>query len=264
MAKKATKALAKQPAKKLLKQKAVWGGAQQLMNKPATDAEGRSRQLILLASRALRVSPFGVNILGDVPYINKLGLMQKAKDYKPAVSFLYNWIRYAEDDNAKAICACKVVEGKRELSDWVIGECSPSSMKMSTLKGYQNHMAQTRARNRAILEVFGYKIHEDMMENIKRLTEAGAMTERQARLMEGAAASTAEEVNVDVVQIRTEKAKTSVEVSKLLEYAVKCGAKPGQEKAYIEKVIGESVDLENLSGRDAIRIKTQLMAKGSK
>ena len=194
--KKKTQAIAKNNGSE--KRKAVWLGAQALMGnaQPGTK-EAKEKELVLMTSRALGVSPFGVNILGSLPYINKLGLGQKAQQYHKDVQFKYRWIKRAMDDNEKAICECKLVDSKgKDLSDWVTGECSPKTMSMSTLNGYQNHMAQTRAKNRAILETFGVRIHEDMIERIQQLSTANAVTSHQAALIGGAVSSSGEEIQM--------------------------------------------------------------------
>ena len=174
----------------------VWAGGKRMMGSANGEKEKKERQMILLASKVLDVSPYGVNILGSVPYINKLGLHQKANQYEPGVRFVYDWITTSENDDDKAICSCKVVDKKgKDLTDFVIGECSPSSMKMGTLKGYQNHMAQTRARNRAILEAFGVRIHEEMMANIEKLSRKQKISDDQVESIGDVVATSVEEVN---------------------------------------------------------------------
>ena len=189
MAKKKTKAIVKKTEKNLM-----WAGAKAVMGKPTTLKEETERKWITLVSKVLNISPFGVNILGNLPYINKLGLMQKAKQYNKGVEFRYEWIKTSQDDTDKAVCQCKIVIGPKELTGWIIGECSPSSMKMGTLKGYQNHMAQTRARNRAILEAFGVRIHEEMMKNIAKLYGKKEITEQDASKVGEAVLVSAEEI----------------------------------------------------------------------
>lgn len=183
------------------KEKAVWLGSQVLMQKfqPGTK-EANDQKIVLMTARVLNVSPFGINILGSVPYINKLGLTQKANQYgKGKETFEYKWTKVAMDDAEKSICECRVMKDGKPITDWVMGECSPSSMKMGTLKGYQNHMAQTRARNRAILEAHGVQIHEEMMENIHKLYKGGQLQEEQAAALTQFAGKTTsssiEEVN---------------------------------------------------------------------
>ena len=175
-------------------QEILWLGGQRLLGEAVTPQERAERQIIVITARVLNISPFGVNILGSQPYINKLGLAQKAKQYEKNVMFLYKWIHRAKDDTEKAICECKITDGKKDLSDWILGECSPATMKMGTLKGYQNHMAQTRARNRAILETFGVRIHEEMIKNIELLCRKGDAEGKHIAGIGGAVTISAEEM----------------------------------------------------------------------
>jgi len=190
MAKKKTNAVT------IKKEELLWYGAQRLMKEAVTPKEKAEKSLVTTTARVLNVSPFGINILGNLPYINKLGLGQKAKQYSTNLKLLYKWVKIAKDDAEKAICKCKVKDGDKELTDWILGECSPATMNMSTLKGYQNHMAQTRARNRAILEAFGTKIHEEMIENLEKLYRKGKGEQVVGILGAGGAATvSAEEMN---------------------------------------------------------------------
>jgi hypothetical protein len=185
------------------KKKEVWLGSQSLMGSVVPNSkESKERALVNMTARVLDVSPFGVNILGNLPYINELGLKQKNEYYgKGKNQFKYNWVKRAMDDAEKAICECKIVVGDKDITDWITGECSPSTMKMGTLKGYQNHMAQTRARNRAIKEAYGVNIHEDMMANIERLYGNKSISEKQKDALEyhaGKATSTSmEEIELE-------------------------------------------------------------------
>ncbi len=168
------------------KKKSVWIGSQSLMGAVvAGSKEAKERELIKMTARVLDISPFGVNILGNLPYINKLGLGQKSVEYgKGKDEFKYNWVQRAADETQKAICECKIVRSGKDITDWVTGECSPKTMKMGTLAGYQNHMAQTRAKNRAILEAYGITIHEDMMANIHKLYSQKQITDTQKGALE--------------------------------------------------------------------------------
>jgi hypothetical protein len=241
--------------------KDIWLGAQRLMTKPVTQQEIKERSLILTTAKVIGVSPFGVNVLGNIPYINKLGLMQKAKEYNPNISFKYQWIKYANDDTEKAICACKLVVSEKELSDWIIGECSPSTQKMSTLKGYQNHMAQTRARNRAILEVFGVRIHEEMMENIAKLYQQKEITDNEVKVVGNAALVSAEEIqDYQPEKKQDELFSSNKDVEELFELARQYGAKSGKEKNFIEEKIGHNINLDNPTKKYLSLIKTQFLA----
>jgi len=186
---KKTKALVKRTDKKLL-----WSGARRLFEKPVNPKEIKERNLILLTSQVLEVSPFGVNILGSIPYINKLGLAEKVKQYDRSVKFVYNWFKVSENDTDKAVCQCKLVSGNKDLCDWILGESSPATMKMGTLAGYQNHLAQTRSKNRAILEVFGVRIHEEMMINIQKLAQKEGMNKEDVKVLESVGKVSAEEI----------------------------------------------------------------------
>ena len=189
--KKAT-AIVKKIAKK--KNELIFAGAGQLMKKPTSQADVQERQLIVLVSKALKISPMGINILGNLPYVNNQGRKEKLEQYKPGAQFRYEWVHIAVDDLEKAICKAKVIDGKgKELCDFVIGECSPASMKMGTLKGYQNHMAQTRAENRAFEAAFGAKFRTDLYSGIDRELNAGKIDADLAQKALNAGKTSAEE-----------------------------------------------------------------------
>lgn len=189
--------------KKEKNNKAVWLGSSILLAKATDPKEIKNHAMMKMTARVLNVSPFGVNILGSVPYINKLGLAEKAEQYgKGKQGFEYDWKQMATDEEMKAVCACRVTMGGKAVTDWVLGECSPSTIKMGTLKGYQNHMAQTRAKNRAILEWIGTKIHNEMMENIYLLYGKKEVDDRQA----GALASLAgKSSTVSIEEVSSDK-----------------------------------------------------------
>lgn len=267
MKKPQTKAVAKKSGKKLL-----WLGAQRLMAKPKNVQEEREKKIILLTAKVLNISPFGVNILGGLPYVNKLGLQQKTKQYCSGVEFKYEWVKVSQDDADKAICKCKLVNKGKDLTDWVLGECSPSSMKMGTLKGYQNHMAQTRARNRAILEAFGLRVHEEMMENIEKLYQQREITEGEAAQIGSATTTSAEEIQ----STKTEQKQQTVfqnksvksaagdlfagdkEKERITQIAKEIGLKTVGD---IEKKIGIKIDWKNMTKNQASRVLGELLMK---
>ena len=148
------------------KKEVVWAGAQVLFEKYGTEQNQYGRNSILLVAKALNITPFGVNVLGGLPYINNLGLKQKLSHYSPDARFEYRWIKRSENDTDKAICEARLMEKEVAISDWITGEASPASIKMGTLKGYQNHLAQTRAENRCINSVYKLKIHLDLFEGV--------------------------------------------------------------------------------------------------
>ena len=179
---KATKELETKPAKVIKKvskelaspepkrdKKLMWAGANKLLEKSTNKEIQKEKNAILVMSNMLGVSPFGINILGGVAYLNKLGRNQKLDQYgKGKFMIEYNWVQRALADNDKAICEARIVDRTTGLpqSAWITGESSPASMKMGTLAGYQNHLAQTRAHNRVIEEMYSVEIHQEMLENL--------------------------------------------------------------------------------------------------
>lgn len=259
--------LSKTPKK--VKEKPTWAGAAALMNKGEPNSkEAKEKNLIVWIARALQISPFGVTILGDQPYVNKLGLTQKAKQYLPDLKFEYEWVQIATDDVQKAVCKARMI-GKldKPVTDWVLGECSPSTIKMGTLKGYQNHMAQTRARNRCILEAFGDRIHEDLILGIEKLQKAKEITTKQAEKMVQSGSVSAEEVerNDAKNQLPLDKQKGPDEVNKALrdlyDYAQSKGAEAGKEKEFIVQTVGHPVDWDHIDFKMLMVLKTQLLSK---
>jgi len=255
-------------------QKLLWLGAQRLMIKPKNETEKREQNIILMAARVLKVSPFGINILGGQPYINKLGLVQKAQEYLKNVKFEYGWVRFAEDDEGKAICKCRVLDGnKKPLCDWIVGECSLTTMSMKTLKGYQNHMAQTRARNRAILETFGNRIHKEMMMEVEKLyRKAGAkeILDITAPVVSTSVEEMPAERPIKRTSVRRESKVTGLNAGKkekenIKEYAVKLGAKTEAEiPSFIKKTIGISVDFNTMTKVQASKVMFDLLEKLNK
>lgn len=157
------------------KNKLMFAGGAKLLEKSTNKEVQKERNYILVAAGVLGVSPFGITILGGVPYLNKLGRKEKLSKYgNNKWSVKYQWIQRALSDTDKAICEAAIIdESGKQLSDWITGESSPASMKMGTLAGYQNHLAQTRAHNRAIEEYLGMQIHQEMLENVARLKKDG-------------------------------------------------------------------------------------------
>lgn len=175
------------------KQALSFAGASTLIGSPQTQKEVNERKVIVLAAKALAISPFGVNILGSLPYINNKGLKEKMSAYASEAFVEYDWVQYAKDDTEKAICKARVVKGSKPLCGWVVGECSPKTIKMGTLAGYQNHLAQTRAENRAMEAAFGTRIRKELFENIARLLGNKETDESTANKVMTAANTTAEE-----------------------------------------------------------------------
>ncbi|KKL09192.1 hypothetical protein LCGC14_2568320 [marine sediment metagenome] len=193
--KKKSKALVKK-RKKPEKKALPWAGGADLMMQSDSPEHKIKKDSIIVISEALKITPFGVNILGGLPYINNLGLKQKSLfEYHKGANFEYNWVKRSEDDTDKAICEVRLVKGKTKLTPWIVGECSPASMKMGTLKGYQNHMAQTRAENRAIRFLDGVRMHLDLLNEIGRMRIKGDIDDKVASEAVHAITAGAEEIN---------------------------------------------------------------------
>ena len=182
MAKK-TKAITKKKPEN--KQDLIFAGASHIMGvdpKKLSAAEVTAHKARALVARALGIPPNTVVIMGNVPYIDNHGRKYKLQDYAPNAQFEYDYVQIATDDAMKAIVKCRILGAKKvaKVSDgdivdsdqlvplcgWVIGECSPATTRMGTLKGYQNHLAQTRAENRAFEAAFGTKFRKDLYEGI--------------------------------------------------------------------------------------------------
>lgn len=156
------------------KQELMLDGSSELLSKD-NDIEN---MLVINCARVLGISAIGITIMSDgMPYINKLGRKEKLGQYLAADGadnrIDYEWIQMSKTDTDKAVCQAFFVDNKTglQVSSKIIGECSPATVK--ELAGYQNHQAQTRAHNRLIEEVYGVRIHEEMIQNISKLKKAG-------------------------------------------------------------------------------------------
>lgn len=166
--------------------KLIFAGASHLAGvdpKKLTQAEIVAHKARTLVAAALDIPANMVVIMGNQPYVDNHGRKYLLEKYAPEAQFEYEYIQIAKDDTEKAVVKCRIIERKElkpgdpesttsmPLCGWVIGECSPSTTRMSTLKGYQNHLAQTRAENRAFEAAFGTKFRKDLYEGIGRELE---------------------------------------------------------------------------------------------
>lgn len=163
---------------KEIKQDLILSGSSELLPKATNQPVIDSNELIKNCARVLNISTLGVTIMEDgMPYINKLGRKEKLEQYLALDGLKYRidyeWIQMSKNDIDKAVCQAFFVEIETGniVSSKIIGECSPATVK--SFAGYQNHQAQTRAHNRLIEEVYGVRIHEEMVENIAKLKEKG-------------------------------------------------------------------------------------------
>jgi len=215
--------------------KAVFAGAQSLMSAPKDEKGKHARQLILIVSESLKISPFGVNILGDLPYTNNMGRKEKLAEYNKDAQFEYKWVKYAEDDTSKAICECRLVSKGKPLCGWVVGECSPKTIKMSTLNGYQNHLAQTRAENRAFEAAYGSKMRIELFANIQKLRSGGVLDDDTAAKALSAGNTSAEEA-VDMKATSSPVSPVKVENGKISD----------EEFAKVKRMVNAMGDMDAL------------------
>ena len=177
----AAKKVAKVKVEKTSKQEMILSGSAELLPKSGEQDGTNSNELITNCARVLSISALGITILEDgQPYINKLGRKEKLEQYLAADGLKYRieyeWIQMSKTDSDKAVCQAFFVDTDTGInaSSKIIGECSPATVKQ--LAGYQNHQAQTRAHNRLIEEVFGVRIHEEMVQNIAILKKEGKIS----------------------------------------------------------------------------------------
>ena len=200
------------------KKNLIWAGASDLFNRSESEQHrGKAKDSIVVVAKALNISPFGVNILGGLPYINNLGKKQKSlMHYHPNSNFEYNWVKRSETDDDKAICEVRIVQGKKVLTPWIVGECSPGSMKMSTLKGYQNHMAQTRSENRAMYYLDGLRVHSELLQRLSEMVKNNEVNKELALQAAQATTASAEEINeVEKIEKTVDTTPANMEDSKI-------------------------------------------------
>lgn len=183
-AKKVVKSVKKPVAPKVAKTKEqlILSGSSELLPKTGVKLVDDANKLATDCARVLGISAIGITIMDDgMPYINKLGRKEKLEQYlaKDGLNFRidYEWIQMSKNDTDKAVCLAFFVDNTDNMpkSSKIIGECSPATVK--EYAGYQNHQAQTRAHNRLIEEVYGVRIHEEMVTNIAELKESGELKE---------------------------------------------------------------------------------------
>ena len=218
------------------KKNVTWAGATDLMQTYG-EKDQTKRNSLLVVSKALEISPFGVNLLGGLPYINNLGLREKSFfDYHQGANFEYNWVKRSETDEDKAICEARIIFKGKPITPWVAGEASPASMKMSTLRGFQNHMAQTRAENRCIKHLDGVRIHLELLAGIQKMK---GVDEKVTTNALAAVSVSAEEMSdakpSPISSISTQKTDASDPV-RIAESFIKTATSPAQLLAAKKKI----------------------------
>lgn len=182
-------------SKKESQKNLIFAGVQSLLKKPTNQKEVIERKLVLAVSKSLEISPISVVIMGNLPYIDNKGRKELLSKYlKSGYKFEYRWPKRSENDTDKAICEARIVDSKgNPLTDFVVGECSPATIKMRTLNGYQNHIAQTRAENRAFEVLFGDRMRKELYEGLSKLVKNKEITEEEAAASLSAGYTSAEE-----------------------------------------------------------------------
>src|SRR3990167_1899776 len=198
MSKKKKQSRSKSLVSKKENQNLVFAGASRLMKSPTNSKENNERKMILTVAKAINISPLSFVIMGNLPYVDNKGRKEKLEAYSAGSKFEYNWVRRSEDDTDKAICEARIVtKSNKALTPWIAGECSPASIKMSTLKGYQNHMAQTRAENRAFEYLYGIKLRNELIVGIQKMMTSGEVDPQIGQKSLSAGGRSAEEWSGD-------------------------------------------------------------------
>lgn len=160
-------------SKRKEKRDLVFAGGNHFLDKPRGEAEAMAQKVRVLVAQALDIPVLMVVTLGGVPYVDNHGRKEKLNQYASGAQFEYEYTQIATDDVMKAIVKCRIMDSKgKPLCGWAIGECSPGTTRMSSLKGYQNHMAQTRAENRAFEAAFGARFRKDLFAGVARILQA--------------------------------------------------------------------------------------------
>ena len=159
----------------------ILSGSSELLPKSIVPSNIAINDLTINCARVLGISTLGVTIIEGNPYINKLGRKEKLEQYLKADNLNYRidyeWIQMSKNDVDKAVCQAFFIDNESGIikSSKVIGECSPATG--NKLAGYQNHQAQTRAHNRLIEELYGTRIHEEMVMHIAKLVKERKLKE---------------------------------------------------------------------------------------
>jgi len=253
----------------------IFAGASRLLTQPRTPKENYERKLILAVSKALGISPLSVVILGSLPYIDNKGRKEKLGKYAPGTKFEYNWVRRSESDIDKAVCEARITKNGKPVSGmpWVVGECSPGSTKMSTLRGYQNHIAQTRAENRAFEYLYGLKLRDELLIGIQRMMDSKEIDHDTATKALAASTMSAEEhtgaEKLPVIVMEENEPAGNAASKKQVEEIISIGIRKGatnikQIVAGVNKFLKTNVkDLSELTGDQAKTVMVTLLQKKS-
>lgn len=251
----------------------MFAGASSLLKQPNTQKENTERKMIVAVSRAINISPLSVVILGSLPYIDNKGRKEKLQEYAPKARFEYNWVKRSESDVDKAVCEARITKDGKPIEGmpWVVGECSPGSTKMSTLKGYQNHIAQTRAENRAFEYLYGLRLRDELLLGIQRMMESRQIDQDTATKVLAASTMSAEErtgaEKLPVIVIEESEPAGNMASKKQTEEIISIGIRKGatnirQIVAGVNKFLKTNVkDLSELTSDQTKTVMVALLQK---
>jgi hypothetical protein len=229
---------------KKVEKKPAFENMQSLMNKGREDLAAQGAyDLIMVACKVFELPPQGITVLGNAPYINKVGWKIKQKQLLKGSVVKTLWVHYATPLEKYAIVEAKVYikEGAEVAS--AIGEATEASIKLTAVKQTLNMMAETRAKNRALFDALVAETYEKAL----AVMEEMKLSEETKRKIGEAARVTAEEMNEKEQPLEPPKPKAFkgevVETTNYLERLkirlYKLGAKtPEQAFKLIEKKTG--------------------------
>lgn len=225
--------------------KPAFENMQSLMNKGREDLAAQGAyDLIMVACKVFELPPQGITVLGNAPYINKVGWKIKQKQLLDGSVVKTLWVHHATPLEKYAIVEAKVMDkdGKEVAS--AIGEATEASIKLAAVKQTLNMMAETRAKNRALFDALVAPTYEKALEVMEQMK----LSEETKRKIGEAAKVTAEEMNETPQPLEPPKPKpafkgevveTTTYIERLKIRLYKLGAKtPEQAFKLIEKKTG--------------------------
>jgi len=223
---------------KKVEKKPAFENMQSIMNNGREDLAAQGAyDLIMVACKVFELPPQGITVLGNAPYINKVGWKIKQNQLLKGSVVKTLWVHHATPLEKYAIVEAKVLdkEGKEVAS--AIGEATEASIKLTAVKQTLNMMAETRAKNRALFDALVAETYEKAL----AVMEEMKLSEETKRKIGETARVTAEEMNEKEQPLEPPKPK--VETTNYLERLkirlYKLGAKtPEQAFKLIEKKTG--------------------------
>jgi len=154
-----------------------WADMTILLDKPKTPTELKSQQMILFISEAFGLPPQGINILGGKPYINKDGLTFKLWEYfgDQIVSVKQRLLKVAEKPEDQAVGKVIITIEDSHVSEKkqfeAFGTASARNIQMSTIRGFANELALTRAFNRCVRQMVIKPMYDTFIQKMRQLSK---------------------------------------------------------------------------------------------